>query len=255
MRKRKNYKLSSAMLLLVIPIVATIVSWSIYKKINTLDSVPTFANKNSYKIEALTVYSIQVGALTDKNQTSIVVKDLEENRIPNYIVTKGNLNKINSYMFLDKEQTRSLLEDVRGNYSDAFLVTSQIPAINLSYSKEHSYLRDVGKKIDLILENMKKESNFWYSYREGNLETEEYLKIIEERKNILDEMKQYTMNIDKEETKEFNANLLVFINNVREKIDTIDGNMQKQDMFSCEKIYIDSIFEYLKFVESLRKRS
>ncbi|KXZ40175.1 hypothetical protein SAMN05661008_00274 [Alkalithermobacter thermoalcaliphilus JW-YL-7 = DSM 7308] len=255
MRRRKNYKIPKIWILLFLPVVLVIVSLSLHKKIAYKNPIGSFSNNNTYVIKSLDVYSIQVGALSDEGQAVIVQRDLEENQVANFIIKQDGINKINSYIFMDKEHTRALLDGIRENYSDAFLVSRKIPAVSLAYDKEHSYLKQIGEQISQILDNFKQESNFWYMHKEGKANNDDYTKIIDERKKILNNLENSIKNIeiDNNETSKLRDNLLIFINNIREKNDLIQEYIEKKDMFSCEKLYINCVFDYAKFIESLKE--
>ncbi len=256
-KKRKKQRIILFILFLCIPILACYTSKIMFSKVNKENSTAAIKieNKNLKKINSFTIYSIQVGSLSDYEKVKLIQKNLNDNQIPNYVLQKEGVYKIYTYTLLEENKIRQLLEKVKEGYGDAFIAKFKVPGINLEYTDEYAYMEEIQKNVQSILENMKKESEFWYQYNMATSEYEKYISIINERKKIVDSLTKNMKIIKKEETKNFENNLKEFSDKYKENIKQINAHLANSNMYSCEKLFLESVFDYYNFINNLKSNN
>lgn len=254
---RRKQRIIGLILFLCIPILAAFTSKFIFSKLNQNNSISTIKveNRNTSikNISSFTIYSIQVGSLNDYEKVKLVEKDLDENQIPNYVVQKDGSYKIYSYTFLDGDKIRTLLDGVKENYNDAFIAKINVPGINFEYTKQYTYMDNVQKDLHDMLANMKSESEFWYGYTMNTTKYESYISIVNERKKIIDSLTKNINNMDKEKTEHFKEKLQALTEKCQKNIQNINSNLGNGNLYSCEKLFLENIFNYYNFVNSLKQ--
>lgn len=255
---RRKQRLIVFILFLCIPVLAAITSKFIFFKLGQKNFISTMRVENTNtevkSIGSFTIHSIQVGSLNDYEKVKLVEKDLDENQIPNYVVQKDGSYKIYSYTFLDGDKIRTLLEGVKGNYNDAFIAKINVPGINLEYTKQYTYMDYIQKDLHDMLGNMKSESEFWYGYTINTTKYENYISIVNERKKIVDSLTKNIGSMDKEKTEKFKEKLKEFTEKCEKNIQNINSNLGNGNMYSCQKLFLENLFDYYNFVNSLKTK-
>lgn len=204
-------------------------------------------------VESLNVYLIQAGSF-DKESTQdlkYIQNKLDLSNIPSSSVQIDGKNKLQSYMSFDESQVRARLPEVRGVVQDAFVSKLEIPVLSLEYTSEYDYISDISKYMNSLLESYKKESEYLNENPE-NIDDDSFIKILNDRKNIIDKLEIEVNKIDYEELSSFKENLLSYTSQIKGNITDSLTNSKKNNLYKVESNLISSIQSYYNFIDNIK---
>ncbi|CAH2214269.1 SPOR domain-containing protein [Tepidibacter aestuarii] len=263
----KRYKKQKKSLLIFFLIIPLIASWAtskyVFSKISNKKTIKAVKievkddNKEGSEgfkkeVEGFEIYSVQVGSLNDYKEVESIVNNLESANIPNYVHKEENSYKVYTYTSLEEPNVRRYLEGIKSSYSDAFISKIKIGSINLEYTKKYEYMNDVCKDLELLIENMKQESQFWNEYKLGTSNYDDYIKIVNDKSKIVDSLTKNLKESKEKYTENFEKIMSKFCELDKKNIKSINKNLGNGDMKSCEKLFISSLFQYNEFINEIK---
>ncbi|MBC6695953.1 hypothetical protein H9L25_04125 [Terrisporobacter mayombei] len=206
-------------------------------------------NAKVASVNEMEIYTIQVASIENKNDLKKVEDVMEEYKFPSANMDLDNTKKVQVYASLKEDKVRENLEDTRTYFSDAFLTKIEIPMLSLQYTDSYSYMEDIAKGLNNLIENYKKESEYW-DLGEKNLET--YNEILTSRNTILDNLKKNTNKINYSKMDKFKENLISYIDEVEEKILISSKSANENKNYISQGALLSSIQGYYLFVNSMK---
>lgn len=200
-------------------------------------------------VNQMEIYTIQVASIENKNDLKKVEDVMQEYKFPSANMDLDNTKKVQVYASLKEDKVRENLEDTRTYFSDAFLTKIEIPMLSLQYTDSYSYMEDIAKGLNNLIENYKKESEYW-DLGEKNLET--YNEILTSRNTILDNLKKNTNKINYSKMDKFKENLISYIDEVEEKILISSKSANENKNYISQGALLSSIQGYYLFVNSMK---
>lgn len=206
-------------------------------------------NAKVASVNEMEIYTIQVASIENKNDLKKVEDVMQEYKFPSANMDLDNTKKVQVYASLKEDKVRENLEDTRTYFSDAFLTKIEIPMLSLQYTDSYSYMEDIAKGLNNLIENYKKESEYW-DLGEKNLET--YNEILTSRNTILDNLKKNTNKINYSKMDKFKENLISYIDEVEEKILISSKSANENKNYISQGALLSSIQGYYLFVNSMK---
>lgn len=206
-------------------------------------------NAKVASVNDMEIYTIQVASIENKNDLKKVEDVMQEYKFPSANMDLDNTKKVQVYASLKEDKVRENLEDTRTYFSDAFLTKIEIPMLSLQYTDSYSYMEDIAKGLNNLIENYKKESEYW-DLGEKNLET--YNEILTSRNTILDNLKKNTNKINYSKMDKFKENLISYIDEVEEKILISSKSANENKNYISQGALLSSIQGYYLFVNSMK---
>ena len=200
-------------------------------------------------VNEMEIYTIQVASIENKNDLKKVEDVMQEYKFPSANMDLDNTKKVQVYASLKEDKVRENLEDTRTYFSDAFLTKIEIPMLSLQYTDSYSYMEDIANGLNNLIENYKKESEYW-DLGEKNLET--YNQILTSRNTILDNLKKNTNKINYSKMDKFKENLISYIDEVEEKILISSKSANENKNYISQGALLSSIQGYYLFVNSMK---
>ncbi len=200
-------------------------------------------------VNEMTIYTIQVASIENQNDLKKIEEVMQEYKFPSANMTLDDTKKVQVYTSLEEDKVRKNLESTRTYFSDAFLTKIEIPMLSLQYTDSYSYMEDIAKGLNDLIENYKKEIEYW-DLGKKNLET--YNEILTSRNTILDNLKKNTDKINYSKMDKFKENLISYIDEVEENILVSSKNANENKNYISEGILLSSIQGYYVFVNSMK---
>jgi hypothetical protein len=198
------------------------------------------------------IYSVQVGALTDKTKIKTIQDKLLKDKTPFCIVEDKGVSKIYTYSFVDENSTRKHLENIKGNFTDAFLSTTELPVMSFEYTKKYEYMKAVSEDLNKLISNFEAESKFWSENKAGEFDFEKYKGILDNRKAITESLDKGIKEIDYKDLGKFKDSLELYNKSLKE---TIDSSLKSNDAtktYINQSLFISSMFGYFTFINSIQ---
>ena len=197
----------------------------------------------------MVVYTIQVASIEDKNDLKKIEDVMNEYKIPSSSMTIDNSEKIQVYSSFDESKVRNSLENTRTYFSDAFLTKIDVPMLSLEYTDRYSYMKDIAKGLNDLIENYQKEGEYWDN-KKNDLEA--YNEILTNRKSILENLEKNTQKIDYSKMDKFKNNLISYIDESQNNILTSSKNANENKGYVSQGLLLSSIQQYYIFVQSMK---
>lgn len=206
-------------------------------------------NSQVATVNEMVVYTIQVASIEDKNDLKKIEDVMNEYKIPSSSMTVDNSEKIQVYSSFDESKVRNSLESTRTYFSDAFLTKIDVPMLSLEYTSGYSYMKDIAKGLNDLIENYQKEGEYWDN-KKNDLEA--YNVILTNRKTILEKLKKDTQKIDYPKMDKFKNNLISYIDESQSNILTSSKNANENKGYISQGLLLSSIQQYYIFVQSMK---
>ena len=256
----KRYRKQRKSLLIFFLIIPLIASWAtseyMFNKISNKKTIKAVKievkDEIKKQIDGLEIYSIQVGSVKNHKEAENIANNLESASIPNYVHKKEDAYKIYTYVSLKDSNVRKYLENIRSSYSDAFISKIEVGSIDLEYTKKYEYMNDVCKDLNLMIENMKQESQFWNEYKMGKSNYDDYIKIMNNKSKIVDSLTKNSKKFKGKDTENFEKKLSEFCEWDKGNIESVNKNLGNDNLKSCEKLFLSSLFYYNEFINKIK---
>lgn len=206
-------------------------------------------NSKVASVNEMVVYTIQVASLEDKRDLKKIKEVMDEYKIPSSSITIDNSEKIQVYSSFDENSVRNSLEDTKKYFSDAFLTKIDVPMLSLEYTDSYSYMEDIAKGLNNLIENYQKEGQYWDN-KKNDLEA--YNDILTNRKTILENLKKNAQKIDYSKMDKFKNNLISYIDESENNILISSKNANENKGYVSQGLLLSSIQQYCEFVESMK---
>lgn len=206
-------------------------------------------NSQVATVNEMVVYTIQVASIEDKNDLKKIEDVMNEYKIPSSSMTVDNSEKIQVYSSFDESKVRNSLENTRTYFSDAFLTKIDVPMLSLEYTNSYSYMKDIAKGLNDLIENYQKEGEYWDN-KKNDLEA--YNEILTNRKTILENLEKNTQKIDYPKMEKFKNNLISYIDESQSNILTSSKNANENKGHVSQGLLLSSIQQYYIFVQSMK---
>lgn len=229
-----------------------ITSSTIESQLNELekdDEDETQENSQVASVNEMVVYTIQVASLEDKNDLKKIEEVMNQYKIPSSSMTIDKSEKIQVYSSFDETKVRNNLEKTRTYFSDSFLTKINVPMLSLEYTDSYSYMKDIARGLNDLIENYQKEGQYW-DENKNDLET--YNEILTNRKTILENLKKNTQKINYSKMDKFKNNLISYIDDTQNNILTSSKNANENKGYVSQGLLLSSIQQYYLFVESMK---
>lgn len=202
-------------------------------------------------IEGWDMYTIQVAAIDNNDDLKKIQTSLVNNDIPFSVMEKDGVKKIQTYSSFDENDVRKQISSVRKVFPDAFLSHLDAPMLSLEYTSNYAYIESISKELNKLITNFKEESSFW-SNAENNVDMEKYNTILTNRKAISQNISKEAEKIDYSEMRLFKDNLMEYVKNVNEKIDTASKAANEEKYSVSKSLLLSSMQEYSMFINSIK---
>ncbi|MDL0295472.1 hypothetical protein, partial [Clostridioides difficile] len=202
-------------------------------------------------IEGWDMYTIQVAAIDNNDDLKKIQTSLVNNDIPFSVMEKDGVKKIQTYSSFDENDVRKQISSVRKVFPDAFLSHLDAPMLSLEYTSNYAYIESISKELNKLITNFKEESSFW-SNAENNVDMEKYNTILTNRKAISQNISKEAEKIDYSEMRLFKDNLIEYVKNVNEKIDTASKAANEEKYSVSKSLLLSSMQEYSMFINSIK---
>ncbi len=267
----KRYKKQRKSLLIFFLIIPLIASWAtskyVFSKLSNKKTIKAVKievedeNKKNIEMEGeikkeingFEIYSIQVASVNDNKEARDIVSNLDSAFIPNHVHEKEGSYKVYTYTSLQESNVRRYLESIRASYSDAFISKIEVGSIDLEYTKKYEYMNEVCKNLELMIENMNQESQFWNEYKLGTSNYNEYIKIINSKSKIVDSLTKNSKKFKEKDTENFEKEMSKFCERSRKNTKYVNGYLKNENLKSCEKLFLSSLFDYNEFINKIKK--
>lgn len=197
------------------------------------------------------MYSIQIAAIDNKEELNKIKDKLNELKIPFSIVDIDNVKKVQTSISFKEEESRKQLENIKKDFSDAFISKLEVPLLSLEYTEKYAYVEDICNDLNELINNFKEESSFW-DKSESDINKANYKNIIKNKLEVLGKLEKHTKKIDYKGMKGFKENLTVYIKSVKDKSNESLKNVEKDQYYISKSLFMSSMQEYYSFVNSIK---
>ena len=197
------------------------------------------------------MYSIQIAAIDNKEELNKIKDKLNELKIPFSIVDIDNIKKVQTSISFKEEESRKQLENIKKDFSDAFISKLEVPLLSLEYTEKYAYVEDICNDLNELINNFKEESSFW-DKSENDINKANYKNIINNKLEILSKLEKHTKKINYKGMKGFKENLSVYIKSVKDKSNESLKNVEKGQYYISKSLFMSSMQEYYSFVNSIK---
>jgi len=204
------------------------------------------------KTDGWNIYTIQVASVEDDKDMDKIEAQLVENKIPFSVVEIDGAKKVQTYVFFDKDVTRTHIEEIKTVFPDAFISQMEAPVLSLEYTSKYSYIGNISDELNNLIKNFEKESKFWSTNKE-NIDLKEYNTLLTNRKQIISDIQKEADKIDYSKMNVFKDNLIKYTKDVNEKIDMSSKAANEQNYNTSESLYLSSMQGYFSFINSIRE--
>ena len=204
-------------------------------------------------IDAMNVYIVQVASIGGNQDLKSIEEKLKSNKIPYSVVEVDGVEKVQAYYSFDESVTRSNLDSARKVFSDAFVSELKIPVLSLEYTSKYSYISDISTEINNLIKSFKEECDFWQANKES-INIEQYNKILTNRVEIVDKIKQNAEKIDYKQMDIFKDNLIEYAKNIQSNISEASKNANEDNLHLSQGLLLSSIQGYYSFINSIKVR-
>lgn len=202
-------------------------------------------------IDAMNVYIVQVASIGGNQDLKSIEEKLKSNKIPYSVVEVDGVEKVQAYYSFDESVTRSNLDSARKVFSDAFVSELKIPVLSLEYTSKYSYISDISTEINNLIKNFKEECEFWQANKES-INIEQYNKILTNRVEIVDKIKQNAEKIDYKQMDIFKDNLIEYAKNIQSNTSEASKNANEDNLHLSQGLLLSSIQGYYSFINSIK---
>ncbi|MDR0879521.1 MAG: hypothetical protein LBN09_02330 [Clostridioides sp.] len=202
-------------------------------------------------IKAWNAYTVQVMSGNDEAKLKKVQDVLLESKIPFSVVEKDGAKKVQAYCYFDKDKARTSLGTLKAKFPDAFISEIKAPLISLKYTDKFASAEDISKNINELADSFVKESEYLASSKD-KIDVETYKKILQNRQNVIENLKKNTEKIDYQDMKVFKENLLNYAQKTNDKIITSIKACEDKKIDVSEGLMISSVQDYVLFVNSIK---
>ena len=197
------------------------------------------------------MYSIQIAAIDNKEELNKIKDKLNKLKIPFSIVDIDNVKKVQTSISFKEEESRKQLENIKKDFSDAFISKLEVPLLSLEYTEKYAYVEDICNDLNELINNFKEESSFW-DKSESDINKANYKNIIKNKLEVLGKLEKHTKKIDYKGMKGFKENLTVYIKSVKDKSNESLKNVEKDQYYISKSLFMSSMQEYYSFVNSIK---
>lgn len=202
-------------------------------------------------IDAMNVYIVQVASIGENQDLKSIEEKLKSNKIPYSVVEVDGVEKVQAYYSFDESVTRSNLDSARKVFSDAFVSELKIPVLSLEYTSKYSYISDISTEINNLIKSFKEECDFWQANKES-INIEQYNKILTNRVEIVDKIKQNAEKIDYKQMDIFKDNLIEYAKNIQSNTSEASKNANEDNLHLSQGLLLSSIQGYYSFINSIK---
>ncbi len=203
-------------------------------------------------IDGWSLNTIQVASIQNEADMPKIESQLTENKIPFSVVEIDGVKKVHTYAFFNQDNAREHIEEVKKVFPDAFLSQMKVPVLSLEYTNKYSYVESISNKLNDLIKNFEEESKFWASST-NSVEVKEYNKVLTSRKEILEEIKKEANKIDYENMSVFKDNLIKYLDETNEKIDTASKAANEKNYNVSKSLYLSAMQGYFLFINSIKE--
>lgn len=198
------------------------------------------------------IYSVQVGALTDKAKIKAIQDKLLESKTPFCMVENKGVSKIYTYSFVDENSARKYVDDIKVNFEDAFLSTTELPVMSFEYTEKYEYMKSVSQDLNKLISSFEEESKFWSENKENEFDEQKYKEILNKRKLIVQSLDKGIKDINYKDLGKFKESLSAYNKTLGETIESSLDNTDPSKTYVNQSLYISSMFGYFTFINSIQ---
>lgn len=143
------------------------------------------------------------------------------------------------------------MDSARKVFSDAFVSELKIPVLSLEYTSKYSYISDISTEINNLIKSFKEECDFWQANKES-INIEQYNKILTNRVEIVDKIKQNAEKIDYKQMDIFKDNLIEYAKNIQSNTSEASKNANEDNLHLSQGLLLSSIQGYYSFINSIK---
>lgn len=105
------------------------------KETETSDKNPLNENISTFQLKGFDIYAIQVGSFATEDNAKALVKELNDKEMGGYILNQGGF-KVLTMAVMDRGDADIMKPKILEEYENAFVVTSDVPDVNIEYESE-----------------------------------------------------------------------------------------------------------------------
>lgn len=203
-------------------------------------------------VNGMDVYLIQVGSFESESDVEDIQNKLDKNKMPNSVLEVDNFKKVQTYISTEEENLRLKLSSVKKIFSDAFLTKLEIPILSLEYTNDYTYVKNIADNLNDLLGSYKEEMTY-YSQNSQKIDLNDYQKLLNDRKTILDKLNKELKKIDYSQLNVFKSSLLSYSSQIDNNIELSLQGIKQDNLNKCESLLISSIHGYYLFISQIKE--
>ncbi len=201
---------------------------------------------NKFELQDITMYNVQVGSFSSKENAKICLEQVKENDMVGYIIKMKNY-KVIVGTFLNRQSADNFINQTKENFEDVFIDENHIKTKQINYSEnEKEYL--------LSLESLIKIINNAYETETDILARQIISKDIT---TFLNKFKENNISIKEEIEKlsndEANEDIDILIkdinNNVNQRLNLLD-NIDSEEISNVYTEYYKVLVNYINLIKA-----
>lgn len=221
---------------------------------NNIESKDSTVANEDIKVATITnwdMYSIQIAAINNEEELKQIEETLSKSNIPFSVIEIDGVKKVQTYVSLNEDECRKNLEEVKSQFTDAFVTKLEVPLVRLDYTDKYAYVEEICKELNNLINNFKQESEFWIKNNEI-VDIEEYKNIKEDRDNILTNIEKQGKKIDYDGMKAFKENLLNYATSMKEKSEESLKMVEDKNYHIAKSLFMSGMQGYYSFINSIK---
>lgn len=207
-------------------------------------------NTQNITIDGLSIYNIQLGSFSTRENAINFANKLLSEGIYSYVVDLDGY-KVFGGSYFTREEAEDYLKEIKKYYEDSFISTMDIKNKEIScYNQDIDYLKKLSELHDLIKKSYGEEVSLWKSVIESN-DKELLINFLKSNTNAMEEIQNFdTSQITSKEINNYFTVTKSIIDIRKELLNNIE-QANEADIITCYRKFMDIVFKYFKMVNLL----
>ncbi|QXM05740.1 SPOR domain-containing protein [Crassaminicella indica] len=215
-------------------------------KTKKIDKATNEGYTNTFEIEGIDIYSVQVGSFKTKQNALSLVKELNSKDIGAYIWDNDGYKVITMSM-LDRKSIDNILPNIKKQYTEAFVVTRRVSSKSISYKKEDSaYIDTLEGQIKKLMEVFKALAENIKQSQNSQIDMELAKKHIDDLKEIQGRLRGENPPV---QMKAMHNGLIKLVADLIQELETAEKN-DKKLFLGIQNAFIKGVYQYSYFLDN-----
>lgn len=202
----------------------------------------------TFELPALSIFNIQVGSFSDINYAQNQVDELDEKGFKGHII-ESNGYKVIAMSFLKRDDAEKFRDQIKNNYSDAFISPINLPVRNIKYGeKGKEYSSVAADEIKELIDFYQSFSDFIASNKLENSDTKTVIEFIDSEIIRLSKIENDISKVQPtDEFLNFNKNFTNIVQSTKSMLKKAK-EMNLSDRSILYKVFMDSLNRYTTII-------